>query len=259
MIQTAFCKSLEKPDDRPEPRRHGSQMRTAETAAHVLLVDDDVDLSRMLQLYLENEGFRVALDFNGKLAAAASGVYDAIILDIMLPTVTGIELLRRIRQDSTIPIIMLTAKGDQVDRVIGLELGADDYMPKPYYPPELVARLRAVLRRRNGERAGAEEDPELGFSDLKVNTPARRVTWQGAPIQLTTTEFNLLVALLQSGDRVATRDQLSRNVLGRAWESYDRSIDVHANNLRQKLHHASEGALEIETVRGVGYRAKGRQ
>jgi two-component system OmpR family response regulator len=234
-------------------------MRTAETAAHVLLVDDDVDLSRMLQLYLENEGFRVALDFNGKLAAAASGVYDAIILDIMLPTVTGIELLRRIRQDSTIPIIMLTAKGDQVDRVIGLELGADDYIAKPYYPPELVARLKAVLRRRNGAAAGADEEAEMALSELRVNAPARRVTWRGASVQLTTTEFNLLVALLQFGDRVATRDQLARNVLGRPWESYDRSIDVHANNLRQKLLNASEGGLEIETVRGVGYRAKARQ
>jgi len=234
-------------------------MRTAETAAHVLLVDDDVDLSRLLQLYLENEGFRVALDFNGQLAAAASGVYDAIILDIMLPTVTGIELLRRIRQDSTIPIIMLTAKGDQVDRVIGLELGADDYIAKPYYPPELVARLKAVLRRRNGAAAGADEEAEMALSELRVNAPARRVTWRGASVQLTTTEFNLLVALLQFGDRVATRDQLARNVLGRPWESYDRSIDVHANNLRQKLLNASEGGLEIETVRGVGYRAKARQ
>jgi two-component system OmpR family response regulator len=236
-------------------------MKTDSAGAHVLLVDDDVDLSTMLRQYLENEGFRVTVDFNGKQAvsAAVSGVYDAVILDVMLPTVTGIELLRRIRQDSTIPIIMLTAKGDQIDRVIGLELGADDYMPKPYYPPELVARLRAVLRRRDGARPGADDDSELGLADLKVNAPARRVTWRGAPVQLTTTEFNLLVALLQFGDRVATRDQLSRNVLGRPWESYDRSIDVHANNLRQKLVTASEGGLEIETVRGVGYRAKARQ
>lgn len=236
-------------------------MRTDGSGAHVLLVDDDVDLSRMLQQYLEKENFRVAMDFNGKqaVAAATSGVYDAIILDVMLPTITGIELLRRIRQDSTIPIIMLTAKGDQVDRVIGLELGADDYIPKPYYPPELVARLRAVLRRRNDARTGANEETELGLSDLKVNLPAHRVTWRDAPVQLTTTEFNLLVALLQFGDRVATRDQLSRNVLGRPWENYDRSIDVHANNLRQKLLTASEGTVEIETVRGVGYRARARQ
>jgi two-component system OmpR family response regulator len=235
-------------------------MSTSSASAHVLLVDDDVDLSTMLRQYLENEGFKVTVDFNGKqaVAAAASGVYDAVILDVMLPTITGIELLRRIRQESTIPIIMLTAKGDQVDRVIGLELGADDYLPKPYYAPELVARLRAVLRRRNGARVGAAE-AEIALSELRVNAPARRVTWRGAAVQLTTTEFNLLVALLQFGDRVATRDQLSRNVLGRSWESYDRSIDVHVNNLRQKLLTASEGGLEIETVRGVGYRAKARQ
>lgn len=236
-------------------------MKTDGAGAHVLLVDDDVDLSTMLRQYLENEGFRVTVDFNGKQAvdAATSGVYDAVILDVMLPTITGIELLRRIRQDSAIPIIMLTAKGDQVDRVIGLELGADDYIAKPYYPPELVARLKAVLRRRNGAAAGADEEAEMALSELRVNAPARRVTWRGASVQLTTTEFNLLVALLQFGDRVATRDQLARNVLGRPWESYDRSIDVHANNLRQKLLNASEGGLEIETVRGVGYRAKARQ
>lgn len=246
-----------------DPVRSGTvrQMKTNSAGAHVLLVDDDVDLSTMLRQYLENEGFKVTVDFNGKqaVAAATSGVYDAVILDVMLPTITGIELLRRIRQESTIPIVMLTAKGDQVDRVIGLELGADDYLPKPYYAPELVARLRAVLRRRNGARVGADENAELALSELRVNAPARRVTWRGAPIQLTTTEFNLLVALLQFGDRVATRDQLSRNVLGRPWESYDRSINVHINNLRQKLLNASEGGLEIETVRGVGYRAKARQ
>jgi two-component system OmpR family response regulator len=235
-------------------------MGTSSASAHVLLVDDDVDLTTMLRQYLENEGFKVTVDFNGRdaVAAATSGAYDAVLLDVMLPTVTGIDLLRRIRQESTIPVIMLTAKGDQVDRVIGLELGADDYVPKPYYAPELVARLRAVLRRRNGAPVGADGQAELSLSELRVNAPARRVTWRGAAVQLTTTEFNLLVALLQSGDRVATRDQLSRNVLGRPWETYDRSIDVHANNLRQKLVGASEGALEIETVRGVGYRARAR-
>ncbi len=237
------------------------QMSTNSAGARVLLVDDDVDLSTMLRQYLENEGFKVTVDFNGKqaVAGATSGAYDAVILDVMLPTITGIELLRRIRKESTIPIIMLTAKGDQVDRVIGLELGADDYLPKPYYAPELVARLRAVLRRRDGVGVDANQEPEIALHELRVNAPARRVTWRGTPVQVTTTEFNLLVALLQSGDRVATRDQLSRNVLGRPWESYDRSIDVHVNNLRQKLLIASEGGLEIETVRGVGYRAKARQ
>jgi two-component system OmpR family response regulator len=235
-------------------------MDTHSAGAHILLVDDDVELSTMLRQYLENEGFKVTVDFNGKqaVAAATSGDYDVVILDVMLPTITGIELLRRIRRESTIPIIMLTAKGDQVDRVIGLELGADDYLPKPYYAPELVARLKAVLRRRNGARVGADEEPDIALSELRVNAPARRVTWAGTAVQLTTTEFNLLVALLQFGDRVATRDQLSRNVLGRHWESYDRSIDVHANNLRQKLLNASDGGIEIETVRGVGYRCKAR-
>ncbi len=228
---------------------------------HVLLVDDDVDLSTMLRQYLENEGFKVTVDFNGReaVAAATSGVYDAVILDVMLPTVTGIELLRRIRQESTVPIIMLTAKGDQIDRVIGLELGADDYVPKPYYAPELVARLRAILRRHRGTRETGNRDADLLLAELRVNVPARRVTWRETPIQLTVTEFNLLVALLQFGDRVATRDQLSRHALGRAWEIYDRSIDVHVNNLRQKVAGVSDGSIEIETVRGVGYRVRTRQ
>ncbi|TWB46283.1 two-component system OmpR family response regulator [Nitrospirillum viridazoti] len=243
------------------PRSGGRlpHMRTEGAGAHVLLVDDDVDLSTMLRQYLETEGFKVTVDFNGRhaVAAALSGVYDVVILDVMLPNTTGIELLRRIRQDSAVPIVMLTAKGDQFDRVVGLELGADDYIPKPYYPPELVARLRAVLRRRVGH-TGPGDEAELTLSELTVNAPARRVTWRGGPIQLTTTEFNLLVALLQSGDRVATRDQLSLNVLGRPRESYDRSVDVHINNLRQKLVAASEGGIEIETIRGVGYRANAR-
>lgn len=227
---------------------------------HVLLVDDDVDLSTMLRQYLENEGFEVTVDFNGRdaVAAATSGIYDAVILDVMLPTVTGIELLRRIRQESTIPIIMLTAKGDQIDRVIGLELGADDYVPKPYYAPELVARLRAILRRHRGTRGTDDRDADLALAELRVNVPARRANWGTAPIQLTVTEFNLLVALLQFGERVATRDQLSRQALGRAWEIYDRSIDVHVNNLRQKLMGVSAGSVEIETVRGVGYRVRAR-
>jgi len=227
---------------------------------NVLFVEDEEALRMTVGDRLRSEGYGVECAANGDegYEKATQLPFDLIILDVMLPTITGIELLRRIRQESTIPIIMLTAKGDQVDRVIGLELGADDYLPKPYYAPELVARLRAVLRRRNGARVGADEEAEIALSELRVNAPARRVTWRGAAVQLTTTEFNLLVALLQFGDRVATRDQLSRNVLGRPWESYDRSIDVHVNNLRQKLLTASEGGLEIETVRGVGYRAKAR-
>ncbi len=228
--------------------------------AHILLVDDDIDLTAMLRQYLENEGFQVTVDFNGLQAAgsAISGTYDAVLLDVMLPMVTGIELLRKIRRVSNIPVIMLTAKGDQVDRVIGLELGADDYVPKPYYAPELVARLRAVLRRRHGNSMSSEDNDDLVLSDLRVSVPARRAMWGEVSVSLTITEFNLLVALLQSGDRVATREHLCRSVLGRPWESYDRSIDVHANNLRQKLLSATDGGLEIETVRGIGYRLKAR-
>ena len=231
-------------------------------AATILIVEDEHAVARGIQYALQQEGYEVAVARSGEegLEIATRQAPDLVVLDVRLPGMDGFEVLRRLRAaGAKMPVLVLTARDDEVDKVIGLELGADDYLPKPYYAPELVARLRAVLRRRNGARVGADEGAELALSELRVNAPARRATWRNAPIQLTTTEFNLLVALLQFGDRVATRDQLSRNVLGRPRESYDRSIDVHVNNLRQKLLNASEGAVEIETVRGVGYRAKSRQ
>lgn len=219
----------------------------------VLVVDDDVDLTFMLSDYLKAEGFQVTAVHDGEtgIAHALSGGYDVVILDVMMPKLSGMEALRRIRTDSFIPIIMLTAKGDDVDRVVGLELGADDYVPKPYYPRELVARLRAVLRRRPPGAPQAEDRIDLGH--LRVEISARRALVQQRPVEFTASEFNLLVLLLQAKDRVTTKDELSRKVLGRARASYDRSIDVHVSNLRQKLGNAIT-EIEIETVRGVGYR-----
>ena len=221
----------------------------------ILLVDDDVELSVLLREYLDAEGFQVSVESNGRdgLTAALSGQYDAVILDIMLPQLSGIEVLRRLRHDSQIPVIMLTAKGDNVDRVVGLELGADDYVPKPYYPRELVARLRAVLRR---QPTPAETTPGvLSCGSLEAETGARRVQVNGKPMQVTASEFNMLVTLLRSGDRVSTKEELSLKVLGRVRQPYDRSIDGHVSNLRQKLQTLGSGT-EIETVRGFGYRLK---
>ncbi|WP_157219465.1 response regulator transcription factor [Flavisphingomonas formosensis] len=228
---------------------------TDNAGPHVLVVDDDIELTAMLRDYLEAEGFRIDALFNGADAvpAAISGGYDAVILDVMLPRLCGIEALRRIREKSAIPVIMLTARGDDIDRVIGLELGADDYVPKPYFPRELVARLRAVLR-RHPAAAAADPPPLLRLGGLDVDIAARRVQHGGRRVDLTASEFNLLVALIQAAGKVASKDALSQTVLGRPHASYDRSIDVHVSNLRQKLAAALGSDIEIETVRGIGYR-----
>lgn len=220
----------------------------------ILLVDDDAELSALLREYLEGEGFVVEAVFNGADGAqrALSGEHDAVILDVMLPRMNGIDVLREIRRASQIPVLMLTARGDQVDRVVGLELGADDYVAKPHYPRELVARLRAVLR-RNSAVGKPLADP-LANGPLEVQVAARRASWQGVQLELTASEFNLLVVLMRTGDDVATKDALSQQGLGRVRQSYDRSVDVHVSNLRIKLEATSGSAVAIETVRGVGYR-----
>ncbi|KPL66765.1 CpxR [Erythrobacter sp. SG61-1L] len=220
----------------------------------ILLVDDDADLSALLREYLEGEGFEVEIVSNGTdgAARALSGEHDAVILDVMLPGINGIEVLRMIRRSSEIPVLMLTARGDQIDRVVGLELGADDYVAKPHYPRELVARLRAVMR-RNTAHGSRPADPVV-VGGLEVQVAARRASWNGQPLELTASEFNLLVVLMRTGDDVATKDSLSQEGLGRARQSYDRSVDVHVSNLRIKLEGSSGGAIAIETVRGVGYR-----
>jgi two-component system OmpR family response regulator len=225
---------------------------------HVLVIDDDVDLSTLLREYLEAEGFQISIQPNGRdgLAAALGNTYDAVILDIMLPQMNGMEVLQRLRRESQVPVIMLTAKGDNIDRVIGLECGADDYLAKPYYPRELVARLRAVLRRQ--PTVEAPRGTVLSFSALAVDTELRQGVIDGKPFALTASEFNILTVLLRAGDRTSAKDELSQKALGRVWEPYDRSIDVHISNLRQKLH-ALGDTVEIETVRGVGYRLKARR
>jgi two-component system, OmpR family, response regulator len=223
---------------------------------HILLVDDDPALSEMLTEYLAGEGIKTTAAFNGPdgAAAALSGQYDAVILDVMLPGMDGNEVLRRIRQSSAVPVIMLTAKGGDVDRVVGLEMGADDYVAKPYFPRELVARLRAVLRRQREARPQVSQALKSGA--LELSPGKREVTWKERPFELTTTEFDMLECLIRGGEMVSSKEELSLKVLGRAREIYDRSVDVHVSNLRKKLALASEGALEIETIRGVGYRLR---
>lgn len=225
---------------------------------HILLIDDDDKVSQMLTEYLASEGFRITSAFSGHEGevAASSDSFDAVILDVMLPDINGLEVLRRIRNASDVPVIMLTAKGDDVDRVVGLEMGADDYLAKPYFPRELLARLRARLRREPKKDQACNDTLTVG--PLSLSMPRREVCWQGAPFELTITEFNMLAALMRADKVVMTKDDLSMIVLGRRREQYDRSIDVHAGHLRRKIAAASADRLEIETVRGIGYRLKPR-
>lgn len=225
----------------------------------ILLVDDDVELGTMLREYLNGEGFNAELVLTGRagIEGALSGEYTALILDIMLPDMSGIDVLWQVRKKSRLPIIMLTAKGDNIDRVIGLEMGADDYMPKPCYPRELVARLRAVLRRFDEHPdVSSTNDSVIIQGDLTLNPSTRSSEWQGKPFDLTASEFNLLELLLRSPERVVTKDELSDKGLGRPREAYDRSVDVHISNIRQKLAALPGNTLNIETVRSIGYRIR---
>ncbi|MHA7845917.1 response regulator transcription factor [Serratia sp. D1N4] len=224
----------------------------------ILLVDDDLELGTMLSEYLTAEGFNATLVLTGKdgVAGALSGNYTAMILDIMLPDMSGIDVLREVRRKSRLPIIMLTAKGDNIDRVIGLEMGADDYVPKPCYPRELVARLRAVLRRFEEQPEAVNKDLVLVFGGLTLNPSTRSTEWQGQAFDLTASEFNLLELLLRSPERVVSKDELSQKGLGRQREAYDRSVDVHISNIRQKLSVLTGNLLSIETVRSIGYRIR---
>ncbi len=224
----------------------------------ILLVDDDHELGTMLSQYLEGEGFTTELVTTGKeaISSAISGQYSAMILDIMLPDMSGIDVLRQIRQRSRLPVIMLTAKGDNIDRVIGLEMGADDYVPKPCYPRELVARLRSVMRRFDEQPAPAEKKDVLVRGELTLNPATRVSAWKGETFDLTASEFNLLELLMSASDRVVSKDELSEKALGRQREAYDRSVDVHVSNIRQKLSKLTNDQLNIETVRSIGYRIR---
>ncbi len=223
----------------------------------LLVIDDDVELCELVTEYLRPEGFEVEAVRDGErgLARALAGEHTLVVLDVMLPGLSGFEVLRRIRAKSGMPVLMLTARGDDVDRIVGLEIGADDYLPKPFNPRELLARIHAVLR-RTGERHGAAAPQAAGLlvvGDVELDPGGRSVRCGGRPVELTGIEFNLLESLLRLAGRVVQREELSKTVLGRRLMPYDRSIDMHVSNLRKKLGHMCGSHERIKTVRGIGY------
>ncbi len=221
----------------------------------VLLVDDDVELVSMIREYLEQEGFETHAVHDGEagVAAALEGDFAIAVLDVMMPRLNGVETLRRIRQSSRMPVIMLTARGDDVDRIVGLELGADDYVPKPCTPRELVARIRAILRRSGGGEAASEEIGPVQAGPLTMWPERREAQWQDTPLELTSTEYNLLELLARRAGHVVSKGELSESGLGRPLARFDRSIDVHISSIRHKLGPRPDGQSWIQTVRGQGY------
>jgi two-component system, OmpR family, response regulator CpxR len=230
----------------------------------LLIIDDDEELCELLTDYLGREGFAVAAAHDGTsgLEQALESPPAMVLLDVMLPGANGFDVLRRLRERSSVPVLMLTARGDDVDRIVGLEMGADDYLPKPFNPRELVARIRAIQRRMDAAAGAAgvalERPPApVVVGDVTLNPATRAVTAGGEEVALTALEFNLLEALLRSSGRVVTREDLSERVLGRPFSPFDRSLDVHVSNLRRKLGREGEGAERIKTIRGVGYQYTG--
>jgi DNA-binding response OmpR family regulator len=217
----------------------------------VLIVDDDVALCRLLAERLSTEGFAIEAVHDGPrgLERALSMEHALVVLDLMLPGLGGLDVLRRLRAQSSVPVLILTARGEDVERILGLEIGADDYLPKPFNPRELIARIRAILRRTVRVATAAEP---LTVGDLRLDPAAREVWLNDARLDLTSVEFTLLEALLRDAGHVLTREHLTETVLGRRLGSFDRVIDVHVSNLRRKLGHAQTGD-RIKAVRGSGY------
>ena len=214
----------------------------------ILIVDDDEELAGLLSELLTREGFRVDMQHDGLkgLAAALGGGYDLMVLDVMLPGLDGFEILRRVRRESRLPVLMLTARGEDEDRIIGLELGADDYLPKPFNTRELVARVRAIMRRLEERRPGEKFE----VNGITIDPGTREVTRGGTPVEVTTFEFDILETLMRAAGRVVSRDDLMEELYGRKATPFDRSVDMHISHLRKKLE--IDKPL-IKTVRGVGY------
>lgn len=220
----------------------------------ILIIDDDVALCELVTEYLQPLGFQITSAHRGDTGAelATKGTADLVVLDVMLPGLNGFEVLRKIREQSRMPVLMLTARGDDVDRIIGLEVGADDYLAKPFNPRELAARIKAILRRTKSDPA--EHAPRvLIMGDVELDYGTRVVRREGDVVDLTNVEFELLAHLLRSAGQVIKRDELSQTVLGRTPSVFDRSIDMHISNLRKKLGHKHHGVERIKTLRGVGY------
>lgn len=223
----------------------------------ILIIDDDPELCDLVKRYLESEGFAVSVAHSGKqgIRAGLSGEYDLIVLDVMLPDIKGFEVLAEMRQRKRTPVLMLTAKGDEIDRVLGLEIGADDYLPKPFNPRELLARITAILRRSRwrSEDNGKPNVRSIRSGDIELDLAGHSVAKSGKAVHLTSAEFDLLCIFLESPGKVLSRENLAERVLGREFAPFDRSIDLHVSNLRRKLGPNADGTERIRSVRGIGY------
>lgn len=220
----------------------------------ILLIDDDEELCELVSEFLTVEGFEVESVHDGAdgLKAAASGDYDLAILDVMLPKMNGFDVLRNLRERSKLPVLMLTARGDDTERIVGLEIGADDYLPKPFNPRELVARIRAILRRVS-ETESQIAGEKILVEDIEVSISARSAKRGGEDLNLTSVEFDLLAALLRQAGKIVKKEDLSETVLDRRLSPFDRSLDMHISNLRKKLGERAGGEERIKTIRSVGY------
>jgi DNA-binding response OmpR family regulator len=229
---------------------------TSDTRLQVLVVDDDIKLCRLIRDYLGPLGYEVSVAHTGRegLEAALERPFSAVILDVMLPGMNGFDVLRELRAKSTVPVLMLTGRGEEPDRIVGLELGADDYLPKTFSTRELLARLRAVIRRSQLARPAEEpRAPQVVVGELHLDPEARVAALGDQPLQLTAVEFDLLHALAKAAGRVRTREQLLLEVADRNFDVFDRSIDVHISSLRRKLHEDPKSPRFIITVRSAGY------
>ena len=231
----------------------------------ILIIDDDTGLCGLVTELLAREGYHTRSVHNGEsgVQQALQGEYSLIVLDVMLPGIGGFEVLRRLRAHSQVPVLMLTARGDDVDRIVGLEIGADDYLPKPFNPRELVARIGAILRRTQNHQNHAVKAPvalasptagvQMNVGDVELDPAARSVLCKGKDIELTAVEFDLLEALLRAAGQVVSREAIGKAALGREPMPYDRSLDTHMSNLRRKLGPAGDGGERIKTLRSLGY------
>jgi two-component system response regulator CpxR len=252
--------SMKKDDFRGSRRSanvHVPDGTSAKSNPHLLVVDDDRNLCHLIRRYLEPEGFILSTVHTGRdgTREGTKGAYELIVLDVMLPDKKGFDVLREIRARARTPVLMLTAKGDELDRVLGLELGADDYLPKPFNPRELLARISAILRRAGwrSESDTVSRPPVVKSGDIELDRAARAVLKSGQPLRLSSAEFDLLQILFESPGQVLTREALVEQVLGRKFSPFDRSIDLHMSSLRRKLGPQLDGAERIHSIRGLGY------
>ena len=221
----------------------------------ILLIDDDMEMCSILQGYLARYGFEVVAEHSGDsgLQRALGGEFALVLLDVMLPGIDGFEVLRRLRATSRVSVLLLTARGEDIDRIVGLEMGADDYLPKPFNPRELLARIRAILRRSSANQSEQSAITHLAVAGLELDSGDRRATCNNAELDLTNVEFDLLRALMEAPGRILTREYLSEIVLSRKFTPFDRSLDTHVCRLRRKLDDTAKQGDRIKTIRSVGY------